>query len=261
MIPLISCLMVTQPRAERIPLLKQTLADYCRQRHPRREMVVVADVAEPAAAAPLRQVLEGFGRADLRLVLPPAKLSLGALRNLSWQAARGEVVCQWDDDDRHHPERLAKQWSALRDSGLGACYLEQFMQFFPAERLLYRVNFRPSPDRVAVNTLMALRTLPQRYPEAGPDAALGEDAALFAAIRADGGFHTLAEEPCLFVYVSHGANTWHQGHHRMLAERLGASQGLLRRAEARLRAGLAAFDFGPGAVTVIGPNGPAFSLP
>jgi glycosyltransferase involved in cell wall biosynthesis len=92
--------------------------------------VIVADVPDAAAAEPIRQVIESFGRDDLRLVLPPTKLSLDALRNLSWEAARGEALCQWDDDDMNHPDRLARQWAALRESGQTACYLEQFMQFF-----------------------------------------------------------------------------------------------------------------------------------
>lgn len=261
MFPLISCLMVTQPRPERIPFLRRSISDYCRQTYPRREMVVVVDVDDPAAAEPVRRVIGECRRDDLRLILPATKLRLGALRNLSWISARGEVVCQWDDDDMNHPERLARQWNELRTSGRPACYLEQFMQFFPAERLLYRVNFRPSPDRVAVNTLMAERNLSVSYPESGPDASLGEDTAILQQIRSCGGFQTLTDEPCLFVYVSHGTNTWHQGHHRMLVEKMGASDALLRRSEASLRAGLLPFDFGAGAVTVMGRNGPAFVIP
>ena len=66
--------------------------------------------------------------------------------------------------------------------------------------------------------------------------------------------------PHLYIYVSHAENSWDQGHHRMLADRLGLSQGLLRRREAALRDGLSVFDFGPGPVTVEGRNGPAFTL-
>lgn len=261
MSPLISCLTVTQPLPARLPLLRRSIFDYCRQTYPRREMVIVVDIADPTNAEPVREVLESFNREDLRLILPPTKLSLGALRNLSWQKARGDVVCQWDDDDMNHPDRLARQWDALDNSGHTACYLEQFMQFFPAERSLYRVNFRPSPDKVAVNTLMCERVLSARYPQVGPEASLGEDAALLAVIRSHGGFHILADEPCLFVYVSHGTNTWHLSHHRMLVEMMGASQALLRRAETVLRAGLEPYDFGAGPITVMGRNGPAFTLP
>jgi glycosyltransferase involved in cell wall biosynthesis len=224
-------------------------------------MVIVLDVADPSAAEPVRQILKEYSRDDLRLVLPPSKLRLGALRNLSWEAAKGDIVCQWDDDDMNHPERLACQWNALRGSGKAACYLEQFMQFFPMERLLYRVNFRPSPDRVAVNTLMAERSLPVFYPESGPEASLGEDTAILQQIRSAGGFHVLTDDPSLFVYVSHGANTWHQGHHRMLVETMGASEALLRRSEASLRGRLSPFDFGSGSVTVMGRTGPAFVIP
>jgi hypothetical protein len=55
-------------------------------------------------------------------------------------------------------------------------------------------------------------------------------------------------------------NTRSNDFHAMLAERLGVSQGLLRRREAKIREWLQAFDFGAGVVSVQGPNGVAFTL-
>jgi hypothetical protein len=66
--------------------------------------------------------------------------------------------------------------------------------------------------------------------------------------------------PHLYVYVSHGENSYGNDHHEMLAARLGISRALLLRREAQLREGLRPFDFGPGDVTVQGYNGPAFTL-
>ena len=258
--PLVSCLMVTMPVAIRLPMLRRSLAAYCAQTYANRELVIVVDTADAAAAEPIRAEVAALGHGDIRIVLPEAKLSLGALRNLSWSAARGAVICQWDDDDLTHPDRLAAQLAALRGSGKPACYLQEFVQFFPGVRRLYKVNFRVSPDQVAVNTLMCLRDLAVRYPETGEVSARGEDAALMAQIRDAGGYHALPDMAHLYVYVSHGQNTWDDGHHRMLVEKMGVSAGLLRRSEAALRAGLAPFDFGHGDVVVTGRNGDAFIL-
>jgi hypothetical protein len=156
--------------------------------------------------------------------------------------------------------RIELQLSALRNSGWPACYLQEFFQYFPAERCLYKLNFCNSPDGVALNTLMCLRKLAVRYPESGPDSVRGEDKALVAEIRALGGYHTLADVAHLYVYVSHGANTWDDGHHRMLTEKLAVSKGLLKRSEVNLRLGLAPFDFGA-PIAVMGRNGEAFTLP
>jgi glycosyltransferase involved in cell wall biosynthesis len=252
--------MVTMPSAYRAPLLRRSLAAYCRQTHPALELVVVVDTTDPAEAAGIFEMVAALGRNDIRIVVPECKLSLGALRNLSWANAHGEVICQWDDDDLSHPQRVSLQLDALLTSGLPACYLQEFMQYFPAERRLYRVNFRPSPDRIAVNTLMCRRDLAVAYPEAGPEAARGEDTALMQQIRDRGGYHALEGMAHLYIYVSHGRNTWDDGHHRMLVDLMAVSQALLRRSECALRAGLAPFDFEGVDIVVTGRNGDAFTL-
>ena len=257
---LISCLMVTRPAVERLPRLRETLRDFSRQTHAACELVVVIDAVDEAAAAPVLRVLDASGIANLQVHVAGRALSLGALRNLSWTAAHGAVICPWDDDDRHHPTRLTRQFQALQTSGKPVCYLQEFMHHFADERRLYRVNFRPAPEPVAVNTLMCRRDLPMRYPETGPASRTGEDTALFQALRHDPGYYALAGEPHLFVYVNHGANTCPASHHGLLADQLGASQGLLRRYEVSLREGLAPFNFGAAPVTVAGPNGAAFTL-
>ena len=63
-----------------------------------------------------------------------------------------------------------------------------------------------------------------------------------------------------FHLNNHGANTWNDAHHRMLARELSLSKALLARREAALSAGLAPIDFGPGPVVVNGYNGAAFTL-
>jgi glycosyltransferase involved in cell wall biosynthesis len=258
--PTVSCLMVTMPTATRFPMLQRSIDAYCSQRYNRRELVIVIDSTSETEAHQIRAYVTSLMRDDIRVVVPSKKLPLGALRNLSWREAIGDYICQWDDDDLNHPSRVELQLSALRNSGKQACYLQEFMQYFACERSLYKLNFAVSPDRVAVNTLMCLRKLSVRYPESGPDSIRGEDKALVTEIQGLGGYHELAGMPHLYVYVSHGANTWDDGHHRMLADKMAISKGLLKRYEADLRAGLAAFDFGGQIVTVKGPNGEAFTL-
>ncbi len=80
------------------------------------------------------------------------------------------------------------------------------------------------------------------------------------ALATRGGLGTLAGAPHLFAYVSHGSNSWHDEHHRMLARQLAVSRGVLRRHEPPLRAGVAGLDLGPEPVQVQGANGPAFEI-
>jgi glycosyltransferase involved in cell wall biosynthesis len=258
--PLISCLMVALPAAHRLQGLKRSIADYLRQSWPDRELVVVLNGGDPAVAAAIEAHIAGLGRDDIRIVDPPGALPLGALRNIAKAEARGALVCQWDDDDFHHPERLARQAEALVGSGAEAMCLEQVMQFFTAERLLYCDNFRMAGETCFPGSILCWTEAPIVYPEEGPSARLGEDTEVILALKARGALRTLADWPHLYVYVSHGGNSWNEEHHRSVPRWHGLTQGLLRRREAQLRAGLAAIDFGPGPVTVQGSNGPAFIL-
>jgi glycosyltransferase involved in cell wall biosynthesis len=259
--PTISCLMVTLPAPERLQPLRRSLAAYCAQTHPRRELIIVHDHAGEAACAAIRRAVEACEREDIRFVAVPGELTLGALRNISWREAAGEFVCQWDDDDLYHPERLARQLEALAGSGAAASSLQHVMQYVPASRRLYLTNWAASPPACKPGALMCRRSVPVEYPESGPEARIGEDLVVLDQVRRMGGVHVLADAPHLYVYVSHGHNVCGQPHHRMIAEQLAVSKGLIRRREAALRHGLAPFAFGPGEVIVEGRNGPAFAIP
>jgi glycosyltransferase involved in cell wall biosynthesis len=252
--------MVTMPAPHRLWPLKRSLAAYCAQSHARRELIVVHDDGDAADRAAIRRAIDELEREDIRLVTRPGQLTLGALRNISWLEARGDFVCQWDDDDLYHPERLARQLDALDGSAALATCLRESMQYVPASRRLYLTNWAATPAAAKPGSLMCRRSLSVAYPEDGPDARLGEDLAILARIRRMGDVHCQANAPHLYVYVSHGHNICGEPHHRMIAERLAVSKGLLRRREAALRSGLAPFAFGPGDVVVEGRNGAAFRI-
>jgi len=258
--PLISCLMVALPVPDRLAGLKRSVDDYLRQTWPKRELVIVLNGGDPAVAAAVGSHIAGLGCADIRVVEPAGERPLGALRNIAKSEGRGVILCQWDDDDLYHPERLERQASALIASGAEAICLEQVMQFFPGDRLLYCDNFRSAPEGGFAGSIMGWASAPIDYPETGPAARLGEDTAVALQLKARGAFAVLSDHAHLYVYVSHGGNSWDDAHHRVLPSRHGLTQGLLRRREAALRAGLAAIDFGVGLVTVQGSNGPAFVI-
>jgi glycosyltransferase involved in cell wall biosynthesis len=252
--------MVTLPVPGRLEGLKRSLECYTGQTHQRRELVLVLNGGEAEAAAAVEAHVASLGRDDIRMVAPEGTLTLGALRNISMAAARGEAVCQWDDDDLHHPQRLERQLAALAGSAAEGVCLQEVMQFFPAERTLYCLNWRATEATVFPGALMAWAGAPLAYPETGETARLGEDLEVVRQLHRRDSLVVLADAAHLYVYVSHGANSWSADHHRMLATRLGLSQGLLKRREAVLREGLAPFDFGPGAVIVQGAGGPAFTV-
>jgi hypothetical protein len=257
---LVSCLMVTLPSAERLPFVKRAIAAYCAQTHSPRELILVLDHGPVDAKSALAAHIRSLGRDDIRIVESTGNVTLGALRNLSRASARGEVHCQWDDDDLHHTQRVELQLAALTASGAQAVCLQDVMHFFSMTRALYWTNWRAAEPTVMPATLMCRATAPVCYPEAGPEARLGEDSNVCMQFLRLGALHPLADVPHMMVYVNHGANTRSNDFHTMLATRLGVSQGLLRRREAKIREWLRAFDFGAGAVSVRGPKGVAFTL-
>jgi len=257
---LVSCLMVTLPSSRRLAFLKRSIAAYCAQTYAPRELVIVLDQGTAEDKAAIMDHVAMLGRGDVRIIESPGPMSLGALRNFSRASARGEVHCQWDDDDLHHPQRVELELAALKASGAQAVCLQEVMLLLTGSSELYWTNWRAAEPTVMPATLMCLATAPMRYPESGPRSRLGEDTDVALQLLRVGGLHPMTEAPHLFVYVGHSANTWGTEFHPMLASRLGLSKGLLVRREARIRESLRAIDFGPGPVTVRGPNGVAFTL-
>lgn len=256
---LISCLMVTLPVPRRLAYASAAIEAFRRQTYPRKELVLVVSGGTAAGRRALLDHVQSLGAPDIRAVEIEGDRTLGALRNASLAHARGEVVCQWDDDDLHHPERLRAQSDALLESGRDAVLLQDVMQHFPRDGKLYWTNWRATEAGGHPGTLMARSAAAIAYPTEGQVARLGEDLSVALALRDAGRLGLLAGMPHLFVYVSHDHNSWDAGHHRTLAERLAISTGLLRRREARLRDGLRAFVF-DGPVQVAGAAGPAFVI-
>jgi len=257
---MVSCLMVTLPVPQRLRFVQRSVACYCRQTHRKKELVIVVDQGAQEAISAIAAYVSSLGRDDIRIIDLPTKLSVGALRNISLDGAHGDVVCQWDDDDLYHPQRLELQLQALIGSGYQAVCLQEVMQFFTDSRTLYWTNWHTTSTKSFPGTLMCRKSAQIRYHETGPGAQLGEDTVVVLQLQRQNGLHILVGAPHLYTYVSHGDNSWAPDHHRMLATRLGISRALLRRREAELREGLRAYDFGPGDVTVQGSNGPAFVL-
>ena len=257
---MVSCLMVTIAQPERWSYLRRSVADYCRQTHSNRELVIVLDTGRPDTKAAIAEHIGALRRGDIRIIDPGGKRPLGALRNIARDSARGDICCQWDDDDLNHPERIERQLRFLLETGSEAAFLQETMQFFRASRTLHCTNWRAAPGGGLPGTLLCRRSAPIHYPESGAESEYGEDSAILEQFRARDACRCLAGAPYLYVYVSHGHNSSTDAHHRMLARRLGISRALLRRREAEIREGLRPFDFGPEDVTVEGYNGTAFTL-
>lgn len=209
----ISCLTVTQ--SGRIGQLKNAICDFVAQTDVPKELVLVHDgggqfhdqLIELTSCIPKNQVV---------LVHVPSGLTLGELRNISVQHATGEILCQWDDDDRNHPLRLSRQLEAMLKSHSSACFLQDQLHYFSSDRKLFWTDWQKDlfPLDVVAGTLMIQRACMPSY----ASLRVGEDSRLcHSLLNNDIKTHRIQGLGWASVYQYHGSNTWSYQHHLDIA--------------------------------------------
>jgi glycosyltransferase involved in cell wall biosynthesis len=241
---MISCLMITQ--APRLALARLAIGDFAAQTHADRELVVVHDGGD-AFHDELRAQATTVQPAPVRILRHAPGSTLGALRNASIEAANGAFVCQWDDDDRYHPERLALQWRALNEAKADFSYLCDQLHWFPARGELYwdDWNREAYPLNVVQGSLLGRRERMPRYAEL----ARGEDTDVLLKILRQGSIIARVRDAgWSSVYVYHGANTFDGAHHAAIARAKALGHAALVQRETLLRQRLAEYAPSLGAV-------------
>ena len=193
---LVSCLMVTAARPTSARLAVEC---FQRQSYPNRELVIIDD----GQTDDLADYVAGLGDERIRMVrLASTDKTLGELRNAAVANARGDLVCQWDDDDLSDPDRLWWQVGVLNDSGAEACFLER-----------WTILWSDGP-RIAIGTrrlwegsMVARREVVVEYPAL----RRGEDSPVAEAIVSRGTV-ALLDLPELYIYLVHGNNTFDAAH-------------------------------------------------
>ena len=176
-LPKISCLMVTR---DRLALVKRSILSFAGQTYRNRELVIVTDGEERFRRA-IERFVSDIRLEGVRFVYPSlTSATLGRLRNISLDAASGQIVCQWDDDDCSHPERLAIQAEYMLKEKAGACFMTDHLQFLEDKRALFWIDWSvggkiSGKDRLVPGTLMMFNDPNLRYPEDGQYARQGED--------------------------------------------------------------------------------------
>ncbi len=196
-IALISCLCVTRGR---VRLLRRAVRCFLDQTHGDRELVVVFESDDPATRDYLASLADDRIRGIEVPVSPRQKL--GSLRNLAVASARGRYVCQWDDDDWYHSDRLSEQLTALLNSGRPACVLSRWTCLDVETRRAYI-----SPHRAWEGSILVERSAMVAY----PDLARGEDTVAIEMLAQRQQLHLL-NRPELYVYTFHNGNTWNRAH-------------------------------------------------
>lgn len=103
--PLVSCVMVIGDKA-RLGIARQSVESFMKQVYARKQLIIVNGVPEESDMD-TRVTNVGYHEIIERRV-PPGR-SIGMMRNLGLEAAEGDWIMPWDDDDYNHPFRIAYQ--------------------------------------------------------------------------------------------------------------------------------------------------------
>src|SRR6476646_1298168 len=235
---MISCLTVT--RETRFASLELAVGDFARQTWAERELVIVHD-GDAAFDAKLERLAVAHHGAAITVHRKAPGQTLGDLRNASIDAARGEIVCQWDDDDRYHPRRLELQFAAMRVENSQFCFLTDQLHLFAAERTMYwdDWNLEVHPLNLVQGSLLGSKAALGRYPRLGR----GEDTPpILDLLRRNRRVTRLREHGYLYVYVFDGKNAWGYDHHATISAWKRFRGARLLALEPMLRARLAEYD-------------------
>ena len=257
--PTVSCLMVTH---DRLALAKRAIRFYASQTYPSRELIIVSD-GEPRIRRGLERFVSELGIENVRFVYPDqARMTLGQLRNIAMDAAAGQILCQWDDDDCYHPERVQVQVEHMLKENGRACCLTDHLQFLDEDRALVWVDWslggKSGKDRLLPGTIMMFKDERFRYPESGPFAQRGEDSMLLYKIYETVGVVAAKDVGYLYLYTFHGRNTFDREHHYRMSL-FSRSVSELEREKEVIRGAMAHYPVAKPYLAV-GRDGPAFFL-
>lgn len=190
---LASCIMPTRERRRFVPF---ALAYFLRQDYERCELIVVDDGDDPVG-----DLIPDDPR--VRYVRLPRAASVGAKRNLACEAARGEVILHWDDDDWYAPDRVSRQVRALAESGRDVCGTSEVRYYDPAARHAWEYRYPAELRRwVAGGTLAYRRAFWAEHRFADVD--VGEDAQFVWSTTPDR--IAVIDDPSFYLGTIHASN-------------------------------------------------------
>ncbi len=191
---LVSALMVTRGD---IDYISRSIGMFVAQTWPHKELIIVTD--HPSER--MRELINGYSGL-ISLIEAPPGLCLGDYRNISVARARGQFVCQWDDDDFYHRDRISAMMTVLLEANVDAVFLSRWLMRWESRRLIAVSN-----SRVWEGSLLARRHAIRVY----PSMSRGEDTVMVNNLLRTSIVAT-ADAPHLYCYSVTDRNTWNSRH-------------------------------------------------
>ncbi len=199
--PLVSCVM---PTCDRRSFVLQAIKYFMRQDYLNLELIIVDDGSDPVG-----DVIPDDSR--VRYIRLPRKHDIGEKRNLACEAAQGEVIACWDDDDWHAQGRISYQVAPLLGGRADLTGLtESLMLSLPSRQFWMctpQLHARLFSQGVIGGTLVFWKRLWSQVARF-PNISLAEDAAFLQTLVRRGAHLEKLANTGTFVYVRHGTNSW-----------------------------------------------------
>lgn len=224
-LPFISCLMITGKTKHHRKLARVAVDCFLNQTYAGPMELVVINTAtdkwienkdyHKGREAP-RKIREIMVRADVPNSSGVSrKLTLGELRNISMEEAQGEYFCQWDDDDFHGKERVAKQWENFVPGAINILRSQYRINIINGRWGLADAGGLKIPG--VIGTMFHSRELVFSGPNGAligyPHRRKAEDRDYIRMFP----YHVYKNPASLYVRLYHGNNTWHRQHIMKLA--------------------------------------------
>jgi hypothetical protein len=201
-LPAVSCLM---PTYNRRAFAARAIRDFLAQDYPNRELVILDDGEDRV------EDLVPPDEPSVRYVRMTERATIGGKRQLACEAADGDVMVQWDDDDWYGPTRVSRQVAPLAAgtadvSGILKGYLFDLptFRFYKGGPPLHEGNLHAS---IIAGTLAFTRSA-WRSTGGYPDCSIGEEVALLRAVMERGGRVAPIVNDGMYITVRHGGNSW-----------------------------------------------------
>jgi glycosyltransferase involved in cell wall biosynthesis len=192
--PLVSCIMPTANRRRFVP---DAIERFLEQDYRGAELVIMDDGEDPVEdLVPTHKAV--------RYLRTPRHRSLGLKRNAACEAARGEIILHWDDDDWYASDRIRIQVEGLIASNAELCGIDRALLFDARAQAAWEYVYpRGGTPWVYGATLCYRRSYWLAHPF--DDLQIGEDTRFAAAAR-EGQLSVLPDNR-FFVGLVHPANT------------------------------------------------------
>ena len=189
--------------ANRKALMKRSITCFNLQTYPDKELVIVDDGIQD-----LSEALEMIPEEQLTYVKlrQSEDNTLGKLRNVSLEHAKGDFLIQWDDDDWYHPDRIQIQAECLLD-GNDACCLSSALMHLDTPQYMHHPYIGRLPEGIP-GSIMHRNDPSITYPHT----RRAEDT-VFLKKWMEKKYTRLPDTYAyLFIRCYHGKNTWEQKH-------------------------------------------------